>query len=48
MYNENVCASAAKDKIVELTDNGDNLGNVVQFMQREHPKRFQSISTKIA
>lgn len=27
---------------------GDNLGNVVQFMQREHPKRFESILSRIA
>ncbi len=27
---------------------GDNLGNVVQFMEREYPKRFQNILTRIA
>jgi len=27
---------------------GDNLGNVVQFMEREHPKRFQAILNRIA
>lgn len=26
---------------------GDNLGNVVQFMEREHPKRFKSILERI-
>ncbi|MFH0780477.1 MAG: AAA family ATPase [Pseudomonadota bacterium] len=26
---------------------GDNLGNVVQFMEREHPKRFQTILNRI-
>ncbi len=31
-----------------LNKHGDNLGNVVQFMEREHPKRFQSILDKIA
>ena len=31
-----------------LNIHGDNLGNVVQFMEREHPKRFQSILEKIA
>ena len=31
-----------------LNRHGDNLGNVVQFMEREHPKRFQSILDKIA
>ena len=31
-----------------LNIHGDNLGNVVQFMQREHPKRFDSILTRIA
>ncbi len=31
-----------------LNVHGDNLGNVVQFMQREHPKRFQSILKEIA
>ena len=31
-----------------LNMHGDNLGNVVQFMEREHPKRFQSILTRIA
>lgn len=27
---------------------GDNLSNVVQFMEREHPKRFQSVLNNIA
>ena len=27
---------------------GDNLGNVVQFMEREHPDRFQTILKRIA
>lgn len=31
-----------------LNVHGDNLGNVVQFMEREHPKRFQGILDKIA
>lgn len=31
-----------------LNVHGDNLGNVVQFMQREHPKRFQAILGRIA
>jgi len=31
-----------------LNIHGDNLGNVVQFMEREHPKRFQSILDSIA
>lgn len=31
-----------------LNIHGDNLGNVVQFMEREHPRRFQSILKKIA
>jgi predicted ATPase len=31
-----------------LNKHGDNLGNVVQFMEREHPDRFQSILDKIA
>jgi len=31
-----------------LDIHGDNLGNVVQFMQREHPERFQSILDRIA
>ncbi|MGC0268597.1 AAA family ATPase [Glutamicibacter soli] len=31
-----------------LNVHGDNLGNVVQFMQREHPKKFQSILNVIA
>jgi len=31
-----------------LNIHGDNLGNVVQFMEREHPKRFQAILNKIA
>ena len=31
-----------------LNIHGDNLGNVVQFMQREHPQRFQTILNRIA
>lgn len=31
-----------------LNIHGDNLGNVVQFMEREHPKKFQSILEKIS
>jgi predicted ATPase len=31
-----------------LNIHGDNLGNVVQFMQREHPRRFQTILDRIA
>ena len=31
-----------------LNVHGDNLGNVVQFMQREHPDRFQGILDRIA
>lgn len=31
-----------------LNIKGDNLGNVVQFMEREHPKRFESILNRIA
>ena len=31
-----------------LNIHGDNLGNVVQFMEREHPLRFQTILKKIA
>ncbi len=31
-----------------LNIHGDNLGNVVQFMEREHPKRFQFILNRIA
>jgi predicted ATPase len=31
-----------------LNGKGDNLGNVVQFMEREHPKKFQSILARIA
>lgn len=31
-----------------LNIHGDNLGNVVQFMEREHSKRFQVILDKIA
>ena len=30
-----------------LNIHGDNLGNVVQFMEREHPKRFKSILDRI-
>ncbi|MCD6582838.1 MAG: AAA family ATPase [Desulfuromusa sp.] len=32
----------------QLNSHGDNLGNVVQFMEREHQKRFQSILDRIA
>ena len=31
-----------------LNIQGDNLGNVVQFMEREHPQRFNTILKKIA
>ena len=31
-----------------LNVHGDNLGNVVQFMEREHPRRFQAMLKKIA
>ena len=31
-----------------LNVHGDNLGNVVQFMEREHPDRFKSILARIA
>ncbi|MCR9233754.1 MAG: AAA family ATPase [bacterium] len=31
-----------------LNIHGDNIGNVVQFMEREHPKRFKSILRRIA
>ena len=31
-----------------LNIHGDNLGNVVQFMEREHPKRFKAILNGIA
>ena len=31
-----------------LSIHGDNLGNVVQFMEREHPQRFQDILKGIA
>ena len=31
-----------------LSASGDNLGNVVQFMEREHPKKFSSILARIA
>ncbi|MDR2762815.1 MAG: AAA family ATPase [Planctomycetaceae bacterium] len=31
-----------------LNIHGDNLGNVVQFMEREHPKQFQNILQRIA
>jgi predicted ATPase len=31
-----------------LNIHGDNLGNVVQFMEREHSKRFQTILNRIA
>ena len=31
-----------------LNVHGDNLGNVVQFMEREHPERFRTILKRIA
>jgi len=31
-----------------LNRNGDNLGNVVQFMEREHPRNFRDILDRIA
>jgi len=31
-----------------LNIHGDNIGNVVQFMEREHPKRFKAILNRIA
>lgn len=31
-----------------LNSHGDNLGNVVQFMEREHPKKFRVILNRIA
>lgn len=31
-----------------LNTRGDNLGNVVQFMEREHPQRFKAILRRIA
>ncbi|MCP5106621.1 MAG: AAA family ATPase [bacterium] len=31
-----------------LNIHGDNLGNVVQFMEREHPRRFKAILDRIA
>ena len=31
-----------------LNTHGDNLGNVVQFMEREHPQRFKAILKEIA
>jgi len=31
-----------------LNIHGDNLGNVVQFMEREHPRKFKSILEKIS
>ena len=31
-----------------LNVHGDNLGNVVQFMEREHPEKFQTILKRIA
>ena len=31
-----------------LNDHGDNLGNVVQFMEREHPDRFRNVLNRIA
>jgi predicted ATPase len=31
-----------------LNVHGDNLGNVVQFMEREHPRRFRAVLDKIS
>ena len=31
-----------------LSKHGENLGNVVQYMEREHKERFQSILNRIA
>lgn len=31
-----------------LNIHGDNIGNVVQFMEREHPKKFEAILDRIA
>ena len=31
-----------------MNAHGDNLGNVVQFMEREHPDRFERILARIA
>jgi len=31
-----------------LNIHGDNLGNVVQYMEREHPRQFKTILTRIA
>ncbi|OLP15489.1 ATPase [Leptolyngbya sp. 'hensonii'] len=31
-----------------LNIHGDNLGNVVQFMEREHPRKFQSVLDRIS
>lgn len=31
-----------------LNIHGDNLGNVVQYMEREHPKQFQSVLDRIS
>ena len=31
-----------------LNDHGDNLGNVVQFMEREHPERFKRTLARIS
>ena len=31
-----------------LNVHGDNIGNVVQFMEREHPKKFQAVLDRIA
>ena len=33
---------------MRLNVHGDNLGNVVQFMQQRHPDRFRSVLTRIA
>ena len=33
---------------MRLDVHGDNLGNVVQFMQQRHPERFRSVLTRIA
>ena len=31
-----------------LSERGDNLGNVVQFMQRDHPRRFEAVLGAVA
>lgn len=45
--------NAAREKPVagpqrHLNEGGDNLGNVVQYMEREHKERFQHVLKKIA